>query len=66
MRVSFAWNKNDGQGRICNAGKCRLLELAKTDWITAADFAQDVMHEAEDLYDEVMTIARANPKYPGV
>jgi hypothetical protein len=66
ITVSFAWNETEGEGRISKADKRRLLELAKTDWITAADFTQDGMYDAENLYNEVMATARANAKYPGV
>jgi hypothetical protein len=30
--------------------------MAKTDWIVAADFMQDVIHSAQELYDEIMDV----------
>lgn len=51
MEVKFRWNDNTGEGTISAADRKHLLE---THWVTAADFLQDVIHEAQNLYDEVL------------
>ena len=51
MEVKFRWNDNMGEGVISKADRNRLLE---THWVLAADFLQDVIHEALNLYDEVL------------
>jgi hypothetical protein len=53
-KITFKWSDDKGEGYISRADKTRLLELAKTDWVTAADFMVDVVFEAQELYNEVM------------
>lgn len=51
MEVKFRWSDDTGEGAISAADRKRLLE---THWVTAADFLQDVIYEAQNLYDEVL------------
>jgi hypothetical protein len=56
VKVTFTWSENIGEGNMSRTDRARILELAKADWIVAADFMQDVIHYAQELYDEIMDV----------
>lgn len=49
IKLRFRWDGEDGQvvGRD-------LLKLKETDWVIAADFLKDVIHLAQNCYDDVL------------
>jgi hypothetical protein len=49
VKIRFRWNGEEG--RIIGDDFRKLLE---TDWIIAADFLNDIIHLAQDCYDEVL------------
>jgi len=49
--LKFRWSDVHGEGFINKTDAARILE---EDWITAADFLVDVIHDAQNLYDEVL------------
>jgi hypothetical protein len=54
IKVTFTWSERNEEGNISRANRARILELAKADWVTTADFMQDVVHYAQELYNEVV------------
>jgi len=57
LTLKFRWSDVHGEGFINKADAARLLEQ---DWITAADFLVDVIHDARNLYNEVLTKSNTN------
>jgi hypothetical protein len=54
----FRWGDVHGEGFINKTDAARVLE---EDWITAADFLVDVIHDAQNLYDEVLEKMSVTP-----
>ena len=57
LTLKFRWSDVHGEGFINKTDAARLLE---EDWITAADFLVDVIHDARKLYKEVLTKSNTN------
>jgi hypothetical protein len=57
LNLKFRWSDVHGEGFINKTDAARLLEQ---DWITAADFLVDVIHDAQNLYNEVLTKSHSN------
>ena len=57
LTLKFRWSDVHGEGFMNKTDAARLLEQ---DWITAADFLVDVIHDAQNLYNEVLTISNTN------
>lgn len=57
LTLKFRWSDVHGEGFINKTDAARLLEQ---DWITAADFLVDVIHDARNLYKEVLTKSNTN------
>jgi hypothetical protein len=57
LNLKFRWSDVRGEGFINKTDAARLLE---EDWITAADFLVDVIHDARNLYDKVLTKSNTN------
>jgi hypothetical protein len=49
--LKFRWSERQEEGVMSKADAARILE---EDWITAADFLVDVIHDAQNLYNEVL------------
>lgn len=60
MKLSFYWRREAGEAIMSKVDADRLRKMAKDkgQWITAADFAKDVLLQATALYEEVMAAAR--------
>ena len=56
IKVTFTWSERNEEGNISRANRARILELAKADWVTTADFMQDVVYYAQELYNEVVEL----------
>ena len=56
IKATFTWSERNEEGNISRTDRARILEMAKTDWVTTADFMQDVVHYAQELYDEIMDV----------
>ena len=57
LNLKFRWNDVRGEGFINKTDAAQLLEQ---DWITAADFLVDVIHDAQNLYDKVLAKSNTN------
>ena len=57
LTLKFRWSDVHGEGFINKTDAARLLE---EDWITAADFLVDVIHDARNLYNEVLEKSHRN------
>ena len=57
LTLKFRWSDVHGEGFINKTDAARLLEV---DWITAADFLVDVIHDAQNLYNEVLEKSHRN------
>jgi len=55
IKLRFRWDGEEG--RIIGDAFRKLLE---TDWIIAADFLNDIIHLAQDCYDEVLKAKHTN------
>lgn len=56
IKATFKWSVSKGEGLISRTDRARILEMATADWVTTADFMQDVIHYAQELYDEIMDV----------
>ncbi len=57
IKLTFRWSVNDGQARMSEAESTRLVERGD---MLAADFLQDVIAEATQLYNVVCRSALPN------
>ena len=49
--LKFRWSEDYGEGKMNKTDAAHILER---DWITAADFLSDVIHDAQNLYEKVL------------
>ena len=51
VRLNFRWTANEE----AKPNKRHVQELLDNDWLMSADFLKDVIFEATELYNEVLT-----------
>ena len=57
LTLKFRWSDVHGEGFMNKTDAARLRE---EDWLLAADFLVDVIHDAQNLYNEVLKKSHRN------